>query len=47
LIAHPIVDHRVDLVRGGSAFGQCFFEMVSGPGEKTKIRDAIRKAAED
>jgi hypothetical protein len=47
LIAHPIVDHRVDFVRGGSAFGQCFFEMVSGPEEKTKIRDAIRKAAAD
>ena len=25
---------------------QCFFEMVSGPGEKAKIRDAIRNAAE-
>jgi type III restriction enzyme len=24
--------------------GQCFFEMVRGPGEMTKIRDAIRKA---
>jgi hypothetical protein len=24
--------------------GQCFFEMVKGPGEMTKIRDAIRKA---
>jgi len=24
--------------------GQCFFEMVKGPGEKAKIRDAIRKA---
>jgi len=40
----------------GSSSGLCprwfsiwpnFFEMVSGPGEKTKIRDAIRKAAED
>jgi len=26
--------------------GQCFFEMVKGPGEKAKIRDAIRKAIE-
>ncbi len=30
--------------RGG---GRCFFEMVKGPGEFTKIRDAIRKATED
>ena len=26
--------------------GQCFFEMVKGPGEMAKIRDAIRKASE-